>query len=160
MLSEESLEFNLGYAAGFETTGLMMAEMFFDGCVDSLVDADPVTAGLWGWHLAEEFEHRTVAFDVYRELHGSWPFRVKMYFYQSRHLRGLGDRAAQHMRQQDEAAGRIEPLAERAKRTRHLDRRQARFVLPRLAAALLPWHDPRQRAQLPRADALLAGLVS
>ncbi|MEY1661610.1 metal-dependent hydrolase [Isoalcanivorax beigongshangi] len=37
--------------------------------------ADPVVADLFRWHGAEEIEHRTVAYDLYRYLGGSWPLR-------------------------------------------------------------------------------------
>lgn len=38
--------------------------------------ADPIIADLYRWHGAEEVEHRTVAYDLYRHLGGRWPLRV------------------------------------------------------------------------------------
>ncbi|WP_428384385.1 metal-dependent hydrolase [Nevskia ramosa] len=37
---------------------------------------DPVVADLFRWHGAEEIEHRSVAFDLYRHLGGRWPMRA------------------------------------------------------------------------------------
>jgi predicted metal-dependent hydrolase len=38
--------------------------------------ADPVVADLFRWHGAEEIEHRSVAYDLYRHLGGGWPLRT------------------------------------------------------------------------------------
>jgi predicted metal-dependent hydrolase len=38
--------------------------------------ADPTMADLFRWHSAEEIEHRTVAYDLYRHLGGTWPLRT------------------------------------------------------------------------------------
>jgi predicted metal-dependent hydrolase len=38
--------------------------------------AHPVMGALWRWHAAEENEHASVAFDVYREIGGGYPRRV------------------------------------------------------------------------------------
>ncbi|MFO0598720.1 MAG: metal-dependent hydrolase [Myxococcaceae bacterium] len=37
-----------------------------------LGDAHPVMARLWRWHAAEEHEHRSVAFDTYLAVGGTW----------------------------------------------------------------------------------------
>ena len=159
MLREESLEWNVGYSAGFETTGMVMAQLFFEGPRASFENVDRPTADLWGWHLAEEYEHRCVAFDVYQALYGGWRQRVKMFLYQQRHLMNLGTRAAEHMRRQDEAAGRISRSARRDPKMWWLDRRRDLFGLRHVAAALLPWHDPHTHAALPDADGLLSRVV-
>jgi len=158
MLNEESLAFNLGYAAGFETTGMVMAQLFFLGADSSLEGADPRVRSLWGWHLAEEYEHRCVAFDVFRAYGGSWWQRIRMFAYQYRHLNDFGQRAARHMRDQDERAGRISRLGSRAPEQRKMERRQARFAAFRTVAALLPGHDPRRHGPLVPAERFLGEL--
>jgi len=69
----KSLRFNLAYAEGFEAMT----------CAGALAAAEhgaflaSVPGGeIWSWHMAEEIEHRTVAFGVYQHLVGSYPYRV------------------------------------------------------------------------------------
>lgn len=74
--AERSLAFNLGYAEGFEAMTCAMA-------LARLEDPEPPTRvgpwqELWSWHLAEEIEHRTVAFDVFEHVVGSYPRRVAL----------------------------------------------------------------------------------
>lgn len=158
MEKDESLAFNLGYSAGFETTGMLMAQLFFEGAVDSLEGADAATRQLWGWHLAEEYEHRCVAIEVFRALGGGYRERLRLFFYQQRHLMGFGTRAAAHMRAQDEAAGRLgfSPSALREMATRQ--RRSNRYGFRKMVAGLMPWHDPRKHPPLSGADAFLKDL--
>lgn len=66
-----STSFHLAFAAGSETIAFAIArwtEAHFRVLFD---DADEVVSTLFLWHLAEEVEHKTVAFDVYRAMGGS-----------------------------------------------------------------------------------------
>lgn len=67
----ESLAWNLAYAEGFESTGAAMADAWLDGTIADLCgDRGSVPMQLWRWHLAEEFEHRSVVHDVLDRLYG------------------------------------------------------------------------------------------
>jgi predicted metal-dependent hydrolase len=58
------LRSGLAFAAGFETIAFVGAR-WVDRHQSLLRDADPIAATLFLWHLAEEVEHKEVAFDVY-----------------------------------------------------------------------------------------------
>jgi predicted metal-dependent hydrolase len=76
---ERSRRFNLVYAEGFEAMTCAMAiTMFEEAAAGEGPSAGRFGAWqqLWAWHAAEEIEHRTVAFDVYHHLEGSYPYRV------------------------------------------------------------------------------------
>lgn len=72
---EKSLRFNLAYAEGFEAMtcsgALALANHMGSGSSPALPGGD-----LWAWHMVEEIEHRTVAFDVYHHLVGSYLYRI------------------------------------------------------------------------------------
>ena len=69
---EKSLRFNTAYAEGFEamTCSFALAGLEQGGF------ANTPGGELWDWHLAEEIEHRTVAFDVYHRLGGGYLHRI------------------------------------------------------------------------------------
>jgi uncharacterized protein len=73
-----SRRFNLAYAEGFEAMTCAWG-------LTNLAEARrPARFGpwqeLWTWHLAEEIEHRTVAYDVFDDVCGSYPYRVAVGF--------------------------------------------------------------------------------
>ena len=75
--TSKSRRFNLVYAEGFEAMTCAMAiTMFADAEAGEGSDRFGQWQQLWAWHAAEEIEHRTVAFDVYEHLAGSWAYRV------------------------------------------------------------------------------------
>lgn len=65
-----SREFSLAFAAAFETVAFTSARWVDTRAERLFRDADPVPASLFLWHLAEEAEHKRVAFDVYRATGG------------------------------------------------------------------------------------------
>ena len=68
-LAEKSLPWLLAYCDGFEAFGAASAEPWLDGAITSdLSGADPQVTELFRWHLAEEFEHRTVCNRLYHRL--------------------------------------------------------------------------------------------
>ncbi len=71
----KSLRFNVAYAEGFEAMTCSGAlAMATHGTLES---ASMLPGGeLWAWHMAEEIEHRTVAFDVFEHLDGSYLYRI------------------------------------------------------------------------------------
>ena len=64
-LRKRSTRFGLAFAAGFETIAFVSAR-WVDKRMGLLRDAEPTAATMFLWHLAEEVEHKRVAFDVYQ----------------------------------------------------------------------------------------------
>jgi predicted metal-dependent hydrolase len=63
--------YNLAFAAGSETIAYSLARWTERHLGPLFDDADPVPATLFLWHLAEEVEHKSAAFDVYEAVDGS-----------------------------------------------------------------------------------------
>lgn len=66
-----SLRFNLAFAAASETMAFGIARWIEPRASLQFLGAEPVAATLFLWHLAEEVEHKTAAFDVYQAVDGS-----------------------------------------------------------------------------------------
>jgi predicted metal-dependent hydrolase len=77
-LAEKSLKFNVGFVEGFESYTTQGAAASLNSGVFNRKDVDQKFADLFRWHLTEEIEHRTVAFDVWEHLYGDYAYRVKM----------------------------------------------------------------------------------
>jgi len=68
---KRSQKFNVAFAAGSETIAFVMAR-WADRRLGSLfVGADAQASTLFLWHLAEEVEHKTAAYDVFEAIDGS-----------------------------------------------------------------------------------------
>jgi uncharacterized protein len=66
-----SLRWNLAFAAGTEAVGFALARWTDHHLRALQAGADPAVADLFLWHLAEEVEHKEVAFDVWAAVDGS-----------------------------------------------------------------------------------------
>jgi predicted metal-dependent hydrolase len=63
-LRNRSTRFGLAFSAGFETTAFVGAR-WVDDHLRLLRDADPTATTMFLWHMAEEVEHKEVAWDIY-----------------------------------------------------------------------------------------------
>ncbi len=63
--------YNLAFSAGGEIMSFLLARWVDEHSGELFAGADPVATTLFLWHLSEEVEHKSVAFDVYEEIDGS-----------------------------------------------------------------------------------------
>ena len=149
-----SLKFLLAYADGFESLGAVSGLIWFEKSDQLLEGADPNAVALWKWHMAEEFEHRQVCFEVYHALFGRgfWAAITNGYFYRIygflfalRHLKSHTDRIRDYMLEID--LGRMTE-AEKAKLEGDVQDFQAfqkKHFLPQLLKNFLPWYNPGRK---------------
>lgn len=143
LLNHKSLKFNCAYSLGFETIGPIIAQWWFDRPEEIPPDADPVVVSLWKWHFAEEFEHRTVAYDVYYALYGGYFTRLKGLFSFIRDARKLNGAFVKDLLAEDYKKMSAEQIARSRRRLADYKKRDARFTLPRILRALSPFYTPR-----------------
>jgi predicted metal-dependent hydrolase len=99
-IAEKSLRWLLGYCEGFEAIGGLSGVDWIDGENQRLAGAfTSVVADMFQWHLAEEYEHRTVAFRLYHRLCGepaeeAHAFRVEMFQFGLGHFVAPSTRSA------------------------------------------------------------------
>jgi uncharacterized protein len=161
LLAKRSPRFNLGYSEGFEAIGSAGAEFWVDYADKALRELDPATHELWRWHMAEEYEHRTVVHRLYHRLYGRGPFsyvvRVTTFLYAVVHIELHTTRVMKYLLGQDQAAMAPEARTksvERAKKVTHDRRKNLRTVAWRVVR---PGYDP---ADLPPPKGLTAVLDS
>lgn len=141
---EKPLKYNVVYAEGFEAMTFAIARTSAKrGMQENML---PWARDLWSWHLAEEVEHRTVTFDVYKALYGGYVYRLKWGTQAQSHFGRFWNRFAEII---------CEGMTGRAfdvKATRESMPTLLRFFLP----TLLPTYNPGRIPAPPAAEALLA----
>lgn len=153
-MKTRSLKFLLAYADGFESLGAVSGLIWFEKSDRMLEGADPNAVALWKWHMAEEFEHREVCFDVYHALFGRgfWNAIVNGYFYRiygflfaMRHLKSHSDRMRDYMLAIDLGRMTAAEKAQLARDTREYAAFQRKHFLTQLLKNFLPWYDPGRK---------------
>lgn len=149
-----SLRFNLAYAEGFEALTTAMA-LVFTG--EDKSRWNPAVLDVFLWHLLEELEHRTVAFEVYEHVVGSYPYRIAVGAYAQWHLLRFLIRAANAMlaadpRTEAEFGGK----AGRRRREPRLSALLFKKVLPRLSRTYRYRYSPRDLEMPAELEALTA----
>ncbi len=149
-----SLRFNLAYAEGFEAATSALGLAAFS--IKLFDDLSPPSSELWRWHLVEELEHRTVAFDVYERLVGDYGYRLAVSLFVHWQLARFAVRVAGALLRADPAL--LTQLGGRAGRRRRILRflrTLGRHALPRLLRTYLPTYSPH-RLKIPAGVAELA----
>jgi predicted metal-dependent hydrolase len=148
-LEDKSLRFLLAYSEGFEAMGSSSAEVFFTELDDYLDGADESAVTLWKWHLAEEFEHREVCYQVYKALYGNSPFsylyRVYGFVYAVVHIGAHLKRVAGYLLEQDRRGMSEVEVEASIKRQEKVDKDVAKVSLPRLLKVFSPFYDPGKK---------------
>lgn len=152
-LKNRSLKFLLAYADGFESLGAVSGCIWFEQSDAFLKDADPNMIALWKWHMAEEFEHREVCFQIYHALFGRgvWKAIVNGYFYRIYgflfamvHLNRHMSRMARYMMDVDKAK-----MTAAEKQKVEADEKLFKKFLLKTARPLLynflPWYNPGRK---------------
>jgi len=73
---------NLAIVAGYEHYTAILGNFILCN-PHVLKSASPNTALIWGWHAAEETEHKAVCFDLYQAAGGGWLRRVLTFLFVS-----------------------------------------------------------------------------
>ncbi len=164
-LEHKSLRFLLAYSDGFEAYASATAAAWIDGGMDALFDGagDDTSLELWKWHLAEEYEHRTVVFDVYERLNGGgrarrlagWAYRAAMYCYCQVHLAWHTARLYRYLLTRDRATMTRRQRTQSKRRTRGVALHAQRRFAPAMTRPLSPTYDPSRLRRPTQLDAAL-----
>ncbi len=147
---KRTLTWNLAYAEGFEAYTAAGARTqlelrVFDTMKDPIRD-------LMLWHIMEEVEHRTVAFDAYEALGRGYLYGLRVGIWAQNHFVGLGKALAATMIEAfpDLMAAHDNPEAKSVRdRNRSIYMRR---TLKNLAPIYLPWYSPRRMPLPPMYD--------
>ncbi|MEP7127154.1 MAG: metal-dependent hydrolase [Byssovorax sp.] len=145
-----SLRFNLAYAEGFEAFTTAIARFSLE--IRQFDGVHPAVRDLFQWHLIEELEHRTVAFDVYNHVCRGYVYRLAVGLFAQWHLNQFALRAAGIMQDADPEAFRKKWGGPRAAfaRLRPFLWQALRLFFPKLLATYLPWYTPTRSPCRPR----------
>jgi predicted metal-dependent hydrolase len=163
-LEERTLKFNCAYCEGFESLGPPNALAYFEFYADLLEGADRNAVDLWKWHMAEEFEHRHVAYQVFHALYGrksliaAYFYRLYGFFCTMRHLGGWTARVNAYLIGKDRETMTADELKLSRKRERVVKRRLLLNFLPQLLRVLSPFYDP-SKLRAPRGMGEFMGRV-
>jgi predicted metal-dependent hydrolase len=140
--SQRGLKFNLAFAEGFESlTNPFVIFMWNSGMIKEM--RGPL-ADMYAWHFLEEMEHRTVAYDVYYHLYGSYGYRFWVSLIAQSHLLTFMfscTRLMLHLeRDQFQARG---GWSGRISRIWKWTKLAGKYLLPQLGRTYLPGYNPR-----------------
>jgi uncharacterized protein len=148
-LKTKSLRFNLAYSEGFEAMSAIAVTNFFEEFDDYFEGADPRAVAIWKWHLAEEYEHREVAFDVYHALYGNglfaYLYRLYGFFCAITHIRAHTERVSAYLLAKDREGMSESEVAASEARGRDVAKRTSKRAKEHLKAIISWNYNPKDR---------------
>jgi predicted metal-dependent hydrolase len=141
-----SLRWNLAYAEGFEAFTTALACVALEEKLTERMH--PAAREIYEWHLVEELEHRTVAFDVYEHVCGGYLYRLGVGVFAQWHLNRFMVRGALCMLRADPEAFRARYGGRGAawERLRPLLELHLRRLWPRVLSTYRPSYTPHRIA--------------
>ena len=162
LLEKQWLVFRLGVVSAVEHMTCVLGKYALENRTWDELGADPTMLDLIRWHGAEEVEHRSVAFDLYRHLGGSYPSRYYLATITTPLVFGLWVDGAAHLMKQDKRYSHRKLSALRPWMWLEWHRQSRSRCLPSplwLAWKQLPyfspWYDPVKEASTEEALAYL-----
>lgn len=162
ILKREWLVFRLGLIAAVEHMTCVLGKYALNNRAWDDLGADPVLLDLLRWHGAEEVEHRSVAFDLYKHLGGGYLSRYYLGALAFPMVFGLWADGAAHLMKQDPRFEQYRPSVFRPWIWREWARASRGGALPHPLALFLsnlpylsPWYDPVNEASTEQALAYL-----
>ena len=146
-VAKRSLRFNLGYTEGFEAIGSAGAEFWVDYAEKVLKEVDPATLELWRWHLAEEYEHRTVCQRLFHRLYGNGPTkgyftRVSTFIYSIVHIEAHTTRVMNYLVAEDQKTMTPDEVKESKARAKAVTRGRRKNLWTVAKRVIRPSYDP------------------
>lgn len=161
-LEKRWLVFRLGLIAAIEHMTCVLGTYALQNKKWDEVGADPVLLDLLRWHGAEEVEHRSVAFDLYRHLGGGYISRYYLATIAIPMIFGLWADGAAHIMAQDPRFADKKPSAfrpwvwlewQRTSKTGHLP--SLFWLMRQELPFFMPWYDPAREGNPEEAAAYL-----
>ena len=157
----KSLRFNMAYCTGFECFAHYLSKYVFEGVPHLFEGADSTVTELWRWHVAEEYEHRSVCFDAYARLFGSWKslgylHRVYGLIYSAVHLMAYNKRMIAALLEQDRSNMTPAEVTRSKARERAVNKEGMSFFFSHMMHVILPFYDPRKERPSPGVLEMLA----
>jgi len=144
LFESKSLPFLCAYCDGFETLGPITAKIWLDNELGELTTSDdPQIIDMWMWHLVEEFEHRSVCFDVFHAIHGGYLLRLRGFVAQIRHFKKMVTRVTDYLLECDRKGMNEAQRAESIAREMAASNAVMKAMKPRLLKVLKPSYNPR-----------------
>jgi predicted metal-dependent hydrolase len=149
-LETTSLRFQVAYCEGFEALSAISVTAMFEEFDEFFEGANQEVVDLWRWHLAEEYEHRSVMHEVFHQLYGKNPvtgylWRIYGFYYCMRHMSGFAKRAARMVLAKDRAGMTQEQLARSVANEKRVGKAMVRPAIRHLLEILSPFYQPARR---------------